>query len=80
MKLPEAADPGTPGHWKKLEKLMDVPFAGVLQGDSPGRLGVRLWGPQPTQEMRSRVLLALGAEEGAQKVRLRVWGYPVLFG
>ena len=33
-----------------------------------------------TQEMRSRVLLALGAEEGAQKVRLRVWGYPVLFG
>ena len=30
--------------------------------------------------MRNRVLLALGATEGAQKVRLRVWGYPPLFG
>ena len=29
--------------------------------------------------MRNRVLLALGAEESAQKVRLRVWGYPPLF-
>ena len=80
LKLPDTADPDTSVHWKKLESMMDVPFAGVVQGDAPGRLGVRLWGPQPSQEVRSRVLLALGAEEGPQRVRLRVWGYPPLFG
>ena len=80
LKLPETAEPGTSGHWKKLEMMMDVPFAGILQGDTPGRIGVRLWGPQPDQEMRDRVIRALGATEGAQKVRLRVWGYPPLFG
>ena len=79
LKLPETVEPGTSGHWKKLETMMDVPFVGVLQGDTPGRIGVRLWGPQPPQEMRNRVLLALGAEESAQKVRLRVWGYLPLF-
>ena len=45
LKLPETAEPGTSGHWKKLEAMMDIPFAGVLQGDTPGRIGVRLWGP-----------------------------------
>ena len=59
---------------------MDIPFAGVLQGDTPGRIGVRLWGPQPTQEVRARVLSALGAAESTQRVRLRAWGYPPLFG
>ena len=64
LKLPAAAELGMAAHWKKLEHLMDVPFARVVQGDTPGRLGVRLWGQQPALETRKRVLRALGAEEG----------------
>lgn len=80
LQLPEGAPPSTATHWAVLNAAKELPFAGIVRGDSPGRLGVRLWGLDPTAEHRAQVAALLGAMLPPKKMRLRARGYPATFG
>ena len=62
LQLPADASPSTASHWAKLKGGMDLPFAGLIRGDSPGRLGVRLWGTLSREGVQAcRAAETLGA-------------------
>ena len=78
LRVPDYAGTTEP-YWKVLREAEDVPFGGLMEGDSVGRLGVRLWGPPAGGDLRRRVEEAVGASGSAGGLRVRVRGYPATF-
>ena len=82
LTLPAASRAPLPELWKRLTEQPQLgTFGGLLEGDSAGRVGVRLFGTGPIASgIRELVGEALDAAIPPPRVIVRVGGYPIGFG
>ena len=56
-------------------------FAGLVDGDAPGKVGVQVWGTKPADpKVVAHIAGLLGAPASAQTTSVRVQGYPAQLG
>ena len=70
---------------KPIAQLHQAPagqpwFAGLLSGDKPDRVGVRVWGGPVQQQVRAEIASLLGIKFQAPTTTVRVRGYGLSFG
>ena len=75
---PERRGP-LPGAWKELaaDEAFSGHFAGLVEGGSAGRIGVRVWGPGPSDpDVAAAAARVLGAPVPERLTSVRIRGYP----
>ena len=82
LTLPAASRAPLPELWKRLTEQPQLgTFGGLMEGDSAGRVGVRLFGTGPIASgIRELVGEALDAAIPPPHIIVRVGGYPIGFG
>ena len=82
LTLPAASRAPLPELWKRLTEQPQLgSFGGLMEGDSAGRVGVRLFGTGPIESgIRDLVGEALDAAVPPPRIIVRVGGYAIGFG